>query len=123
MFNTLGDLFGQRMNDIIQKQMQNAEGVTGFGGQLLGSLGGGLVGVGIGLLGGLLGGGKKGRGDNPETPIFAHITNWKDFYQSGASMTSSFIFSGRAQGGYTDPHGRSLAFDIRDQQTGVHFAT
>jgi hypothetical protein len=80
---------------------------AGFGDSLLGSLGGGLVGAGIGMLGSLIfGGGNKNAEGTKEKPIYAHITNVAEWFQFGFTLPMSNVLSGRRSSQDTDPHGR-----------------
>lgn len=115
VFDSLGSIIARHIETRIGAQ------VPGFGGELLGAFGGGLVGAAIGLIGGLFGGKGRMPGADVSTPIFAYITNWDQFWQFGTTLPESFIYSGRYRRYDVDPHGRTLDIAYTEWRTGLHF--
>jgi len=107
LFNTVGSAFAKRASEQITSAMTPKGEDAGFGDSLLGSIGGGLVGAGIGMLGSLIfGGGNKNAEGTKEKPIYAHITNVAEWFQFGFTLPMSNVLSGRRSSQDTDPHGR-----------------
>jgi len=112
IFSMLGNSIGAQMESIIT----SAVGGGGLFKNIIGALGGGVISGLFGLAGGLFGGGKD-RGTTEQTPIFAFITNWEDYFKFGTTLPTSFVYSGRGNAYNVDPHGRTLS----GWSTGQHY--
>ena len=64
---------------------------------------------------------KDKRGDSEYLPIYAHITNWEEYFSFGFTLPSSFIYSGRAEQYDVDPHGRTIDQLRQERRTNMHY--
>jgi len=110
-------MIGNAISTDISGMIKESIGGGGLFGSIMGALGGGIVSGLFSLAGGLFGGG--GRGEDESSPVFvsAHISNWEQFFQFGATLPVSFVYSGRSGAYDVDPHGRTAQGYLR----GEHF--
>lgn len=110
-------MIGNAISEKVSAMITSSIGGGGLFSSIMGAFGGGIVSGLFGLAGGLFGGG--GRGEDASSPVFvsAHISNWEQFFQFGATLPVSFVYSGRGGGYDVDPHGRTMEGFLR----GEHF--